>query len=168
MGEIIELHHRKLETNWGCMYHALYAFTGDERLLDEQLLCDVNESRWRLRVLEAGFLLIPWYVHPHEVCSPLVWRELEEKARFGGRVGFVVAVPSQVLDAERHQVAILLEEGTFKVSDSSREGLLEYDGIDKFLESHYARAFDIEMLSEARLEAHTRQEAEEFLQRGKT
>lgn len=167
IGEVqtVFLHHCKLKGRWGCMYHSLYAVSGDESLLDEEVLSDVSDMRWRVRALQLGFLIQPWYVHPSETCEPEDWRGLTDQLPPHAHVALLVSMPSHKLNGERHQVAVLLRgSGEVSVSDSSMDGLIDYDSEEAFLASRYAVAFSIEVLALTRLDAHPKVDAREWLE----
>jgi hypothetical protein len=113
----VRLHHRRPGGSWGSMYHALYAFTGQERLLEEELLSDVNDTRWRLRALELGYIFLPWYARPHGRCEAEIWRELVDKAPDGARAPSLSRLPPASGNPRQEWTAKYCEEVAADASD---------------------------------------------------
>lgn len=161
------LHHHQTEKPWGCLYYALHSHLQDESLL--QFVDDVSEARWRIRALERGIMIVPWYADQLQHCWPDTWHDLVERSR--GAIPLLITISSKVSPGSRHVVACKMRanlplqgDTSFEISDPSQPELQHFATLDKFLSSRYARAFQIETLASAVLEDHPFESAQEALE----
>lgn len=160
------LHHHQAETPWGCLYFSLYAHLQDESLLE--FIDDVSEARWRIRALERGIMIVPWYANQLQPCWPDTWNDLIERSL--GSIPLLITISSAVTPGSRHIVACKMRIGmpghaiTFEVSDASKPESEFFGTLDEFLGSRYAKAFQIETLVSTDIEAHPFESAREALE----
>lgn len=158
--------HRQADAPWGCLYYALHAHLQDDTLLD--FIDDVSEARWRIRALERGVMIVPWYADQLQHCWPDTWHDLIERS--SGSIPLLITVSSKAAPGSRHIVACKMRVGmshegiTFEVSDASQPEAQHFATLDEFLSSRYARAYQIETLISTDMEAHPFEPAGEALE----
>lgn len=149
----LDLWHAKQLNPWGCMYHAHYAATGDERFLanvDDMNTEGVARLNWRL-----GFWPLLWFTQLYDVrADEAVWRGILAKCP-GSYSVWLASIDSLRFDDTKHSVAVALnlpagstlENVPFAVvSCSSADDFVHYDTLEAFLASPYAGAYDITSL----------------------
>lgn len=153
--------HRPQQGQVGCMYHSAYAVLGDEDLL--QHADDVDAMRYYARLAATGWLVSTfWCTEPgFPVSPPELWDRLRQRFT-ASNPGGVLHAPllvniAGVTPGWLHQVAVLLPispgEDTVYVSDSNFHEPLQFTW-DGFLHSDYAKAYRVEMLGPADLDAY--------------
>lgn len=153
------LHHRPQPGQIGCLYHSLYALTGDESVLEHA--ADTSQPRFHVRLAEMGLLLFTFYCAeaPLPPTPPAFWEAL--RARFAANPLGATHAPLLVTIAGTtpgwtHQVALALtlQPGEdVLISDSNAPAPITVPW-DVFLASDYARAHTVEMLGPLDLDAY--------------
>ena len=145
------LHHRKQTERWGCIYHALYAVTGDASLLE--YASDISEPRARIRLHHLGYTLLP-------VLEP-DWTRYAEILRDGDAVHCILTI-SGICPGATHAVALELSGDGVTLSDSATPGLQRLTHT-QFQLSRYASPLLTEMLIPLKLDAFPVQDAGQAL-----
>lgn len=165
MGELM-LHHRKQESLWGCIYHALYALTGEESLLEH--VTDISDPRALIRLHQLGYALLP--LHVVKFAGPCadqadagLWRGLVSQLPEGASALLAVTVDGFIPNTQ-HAIAVELSRDEVAVSDSAHHALQLFD-LENFLSSRYSRANAIEALMPLDLDAFPAVNAGEELAR---
>ena len=160
------LHHQQADTPWACLYYALHAHLQDDTLLD--FIDDVSEARWRIRALERGVMIVPWYADQLQHCWPDTWHDLIERS--SGSIPLLITVSSKAVPGSRHIVACKMRVGmpghdlTFEVSNASQPEAEFFGTLEEFLTTRYARAYQIETFVSSDMEAHPFEPAGEALE----
>lgn len=164
------LHHRPQAALFGCMYHALYALTGDEGWLAH--VDDFSEPRWLARIQAQGGTVLVYYADlmldtrtPRHWWDALRWNIPAEGK--GGQATTHMPVLATVdgVSGRRHVIAVALPvngRDDVLISDSAAPALQVLTWAD-FLDSTYARASRVEQLLSADLDAYAHQSAAEYL-----
>lgn len=133
------LHHRKQAQLWGCIYHSLYAVTGDESMLEH--VDDLSELRALTRLHSAGLGVQTLHAAMFGGAQPTskeFWIELMGRAPAGGGWLMLLTVPAERSDV-RHAVAAGLYADRVIVSDSALDDYQVFSQTE-FLSSKYAQA----------------------------
>ena len=164
------LHHRPQAALFGCMYHALYALTGDESWLEH--VDDFSEPRWLARIQAQGCTVLVFFADlmfdtrtPPHWWDALRWNIPAEGK--GGQATTHLPVLATVdgVSGRRHVVAVALPvngRDDVLISDSAMPDLRVLTWAE-FLDSTYARASRVEQLLTADLNAFPHQSAAEYL-----
>ncbi|MBZ9752735.1 hypothetical protein K7W42_17985 [Deinococcus sp. HMF7604] len=155
------LHHRQQSGLVGCLYHSLYALTGDEAQLAH--VEDVSDARFAVRLAGQGLMAFPLWVTPSDgpVTETSFWTALRDRFTRDNVVGashapLLVAIPGTG-PPMLHSVALALPitptEETVQVSDSNFDTPLTFSWA-AFLLSDYSRAHRVEMLAPLELDAY--------------
>jgi hypothetical protein len=158
------LSHRKQEQSYGCLYHAAYAVTGDERFLSH--VENINVARYRAHLAECGYTEVMFFNNVWlSQADETVWRRLARTVR-NGHAPFVLEIDSPNFPGFRHMVAVdfpIREDVVHVVSDSTKDGLLVFANRAEFLASPYAKTYLIAYLQTTDLEHHLFESAAEAL-----
>ncbi len=169
----VPLHHRHQPEPWGCAYHATFALTGDETLLEH--VRDANPQRFAAHLAERGILRRTLYnCLWSDPVPPMFWERLLVRVGPQGQLPLIVWHESNALLAEHHAVALVLRgDGHVWVSDSKRPGIEEFsmgpangDGTDpeRFYGTRYARAREVTQLVPSDLSLYKFQDALEVME----
>lgn len=165
-------HHRRQSTIYGCLYHALYALTGDEQWLAHA--DDISDLRWLSRLHEQGGMLLTYYADNllHTPAPPGFWEALRghiapegEGDRPTTHLPLLVTIEGLSGLDRRHLVAIALPvEGRDDVwvSDSAADVPQQF-AFAEFLTSRYARASEVVQLLPADVDTYPYQSGAEFI-----
>ncbi len=158
------LHHQKQPERFGCLYHALYAITGDERAL--QYTEDISELRFHARAVQLGYLLLPLYVCDAPLGGRFGmgwWDALRARVPAAEPLPVMVSIEQRHDPRVHHVVALCLRhDGPVTVSDSSADTFLTLDW-HTFQASPYARAFRVEGIGTTDVDAYPYESARERL-----
>lgn len=159
-----DLHWARQDGYTGCMYHTLYALTGDAVLLSPEYKQDHNFVRWVLAAIERGY--IPETVY----CDSSSWREelgtdalrpmpkanwLQATWRYPEQeehcmwAVFALCMPSRRRQRAQHMVALMVGwvdgDWRFGVSDSTapQDGVQWFEGSQAFTDSPYGTVFEV-------------------------
>ena len=152
-GRTVDFWHAKQVNPWGCMHHALYAATGEEKVLEH--IDDLNTVGRVALLWQLGYWEITWYTM---LCKQRadadVWRAILERNPKDW-LAWIVSIDSLRFDDTVHTVAVAfnlsgctdLHGVPFAVvSDSGEDDFVQYATFDAFVASPYAAAYDIETL----------------------
>lgn len=155
------LEHKPQGAPNGCLYHALFAITGDPDVLT--FAGDISDARFYSRLAEFGMISLVLYACPPELArptDPAFWqhyRDLFTRANTTGArfVPLLVTVNGLTM---QHAVAVALPVhraagDTVIISDSNapEPHTLTWE---QFTRSEYARANRVEMLGPADVDAY--------------
>lgn len=150
------LYHRPQTRLYGCLYHSLYALTGDEHWLEH--VEDVSRPRWHARLHAAGLMVMAYWDAEliEQSCPPELWARLREWGQ--GQEGFThipMLATIHGIRAGHHIVGLALPvgDGPVWVSDSARHELQTLT-LEEFLSSPYASAYAVEALAPADLNVY--------------
>ena len=157
------LEHRQQFGPVGCLYHSLYAVTGDEAMLDPGHVHDTSDARFLIRLSKWGLLAFPFWVTGANgaTTDPAFWESLRGRFTRDNTVGathapVLVAIPGST-ERWLHSVAVALpispEQDAVQVSDSEFPAPLTFSWAG-FLASAYATAHRVEMLGPLDLDAY--------------
>lgn len=137
---------------YGCMYHAAYAATGSELFLAPEWCQDLSRPRFETRLANLGYFTTSYYTDwdTYEPTSPDWWARTVFLRRHDLHVGraLLLTVASETMPGCTHLVAARFErDDTVEISDSRRSGT-EVLSLDAFMDTHYARAHEVEGLWE--------------------
>lgn len=150
MTDTPRLFHRRQLVPYGCMYHSAYALTGDEALLEHA--CDVSRTRFHANLAQHGYFLRAFHMDwcYYGQMYPAWWeaaRALRHEAL--GGLGLLLTIDSERLPGYTHMVAARVHRsGLVMVSDSGKPSAFGLD-FDEFLNSPYARAYEVDGLFRA-------------------
>ncbi|WP_027480537.1 hypothetical protein [Deinococcus pimensis] len=158
------LWHRKQAERFGCIYHALYAITGDEGVLAH--VGDISEARMRTRMTKLGLFTMPVFANHGDFTDATpraFWDTYREMFAHDepGHAYLLLSVPSRRVANNWHAVAVKLPNlaaDTVEVSDSSEDDVLVYTW-PEFLASWYAHAHVVESVHVADLSLYPFEDA---------
>ncbi len=148
-GENTSLFHKKQENPWGCMYHVLYAITGDESLLE--FVDDLSVEGMYKRAVERGNL--PWTLYTtiaRRKAGMEFWGDM--LARWP-KTSILLDLSIDSIQYKefgiRHAVGVLFnlrgEAGVnfpfAVVSDSGVDDFRSYDSLEEFVDSPYGQPY---------------------------
>lgn len=164
------LRHRPQAALYGCMYHALYALTGDEGWLAH--VDDFSEPRWLARIQAEGGAVLVYYADLLlDTRTPPMWwdalRAIIPADGQGGRPTTHMPLLATVdgLSGRRHLVALALPvvgRDDVHISDSALPDLQVLTWAE-FQASPYARASRVEQIIPGDLNHYAHQSAAEIL-----
>ncbi len=145
-----DLHHRKQAQRWGCMYHAIYALTGDEALLEQ--VDDISLPRWFCAIHQQGLIASPLYAHHENIAGEREWDLVSMLLMCTGTHRLLMCIDSLTRPGSRHQIAVVADFDQMKavVSDSTADGIQVMDW-EAFRAGPYARAYEVLWIGEAHL-----------------
>lgn len=159
------LYHRSQRHLYGCMYHALYALTGDESWLEH--VDDLSEFRWLARLHASDAVLLTYFAD--QVRDTTTPPEFWDTLRANVKLPDIVHLPLLVTIAGRgsfgrHVVAIALPvaDDSVWVSDSALDGL-RHLSYAEFLQSEFARAYMVQALAPAGVEHYPHESGAEYV-----
>ncbi|MFC6592402.1 hypothetical protein ACFP81_10625 [Deinococcus lacus] len=152
------LHHKLQRLSYGCLYHALFAITGDEAWLEH--VDDVSQPRWHARLHAAGLMVMTYWSSEliEQPCPAEFWTVLRERfaALPGVPTHISLLVTVKGLNVGHHIVAVALpvsEDHPAIISDSAKNSLWEMPLAD-FLLSPWAEAYAVESIAPAEVDAY--------------
>jgi hypothetical protein len=143
--------HRPQPELYGCMYHAAYAVTHDESLLDH--VGDISNGRFYARLHGLGLMVITAYAAALPIASD-DWAML---LQLDGTT-FLLTIDAERIPGMCHMVAAEVHALGVTVSDSRRAGLQHFTAAE-FLASEYAAAYRVEAPAPAELDAYPHEDA---------
>lgn len=149
------LHHQQQPELYGCLYHALYALTGDPDVLEH--VDDLSNARFYARLHGWGLMVItPWadYSDPAATTPCRFWEAVTSEHP----QPYLLTVATERLPGFRHAVAALVSTRSVSISDS-RHACPFTLTFREFLDSEYAQAFLVEQLLPAELDAYPHEDA---------
>jgi hypothetical protein len=157
------LSHRRQEQSYGCLYHAAYAVTGDERLLAH--VENINVARYRAHLAECGYTEVMFFNNVWlSQADEMIWRRLARTTRSSHP--FVLEIDSPNFPGFRHMVAVQYpgrEDAPHFVSDSTKDGIVVFANRAEFLASPYAKTYLIAYVQTTDLGDHPFESAAEAL-----
>lgn len=148
----MSLRHRRQPKVWGCIYHALYAVTGDESLLEHA--DDLSEFRALTRLHALGYGVYTLHAAMFggaQPTTPEFWREVTAQIPAGEAHVLLMTVEGVHPDL-RHAVAMALCRDEAVISDSALPELIRLS-LPDFLETKYARASEVQSVFPLDLDA---------------
>lgn len=158
------LHHRPQRHLYGCMYHAIFAFTGDLHWLEH--VDDLSEPRWLSRLHAAGATVLTYYADlmTDTRAAPAFWQKLREHMPEESKK-LPLLVTCDGLGGLRHLVALEFHrDGSVAISDSALSGLRAMTFLE-FLRSNYSSASMVQQLMTADVDAYPHESGAEFVSR---
>jgi hypothetical protein len=147
----VSLCHRRQPENWGCIWYAAYAITGDGRLLEHTE--EIHPVRYQIILAQHGWLFEHVYNHAYKTrATPDFWEALVASGY--GDIALMLHIDSLNHPGLQHAVALWLpkEAGAFHwVSDSTRPEMVLFDDRAAFLASPYSRPYEVAYLLDASL-----------------
>lgn len=158
------LFHRPQKYLYGCLYHAIFAFTGDEYWLEH--IEDFSEPRWLARLAAQGATVLTYYADLMTDTHTTVefWEKLRDNIPEGTE-SLPLLITVDGISSRRHLVAMRLpRNGDVVISDSALSGLRSMS-FQAFLTSNYANASGVQQLLAADVDAYPHESAPEFIAR---
>lgn len=149
------LYHRQQPELYGCMYHALYAVTGDDAVL--QHAHDLSNARFYARIHALGAMVVTaWadFGNHAAVCGPELWRALVRSQP----QTFLLTVPAERLPGHRHLIAVEISWAGARISDSRRPAIQAMT-FEEFLASPLHQAYLVEQVASADVDDYPYEDA---------
>lgn len=156
------LHHRPQRHLYGCMYHAIFAFTGDSHWLEH--VDDLSEPRWLSRLHAAGATVLTYYADlmTDTRTKAAFWDKLRQNMPEGSEK-LPLLVTCDGLSGMRHLVALEFHrDGSVVISDSALSGLRTMTCAE-FLDSNYSSASMVQQLMTADVDAYPHESGAEYV-----
>ena len=146
----MKLHHERQTRPYGCLYHAVYALTGDRRWLEDEYVNEFSNFRFLCNLAERRHTLFPVYVNNMDDHTPVPdgwWDTLKARLTAADEYAeLLVAIQSTQHPKLHHAVALILHPtGGVRISDSNQPAVVDLSWSD-FLASPYARTLRVEVL----------------------
>ncbi|THF70493.1 hypothetical protein E7T06_07250 [Deinococcus sp. Arct2-2] len=146
------LHHKRQAELWGCLYHTLYALTGDTAVLEH--VRDISNARFYCRLHEMGLMAVA--LHKGAPAEPEFWETLNPD----GAHSLLLTVPADHLQGVEHAVAVELWPGRSACISDSKQPTHQWVDWAAFLASPYGRPLSVEVLAVADLNRYPAEDAE--------
>ena len=154
----VKLHHAPQQNPWGCLWHAMYAVTGDAAFLRPEYSTEVHWLRVDIIAFSLGWLATPIFTdnalgHAARV-SPGFWSKMQRLA-CAHTSGLLVVVGYEMPGGLGHAVGVAFQtDGQVSISDSLYLEIITVN-MQAFLKTDYAaRACIVQQVLEARLDAY--------------
>lgn len=164
----MNLFHRRQKHLYGCLYHALYAVTGNEAWLEH--VDDLSELRWLTRLHQDSAVLLTYFADQVQdtTTTPEFWEALRQNVDLPGVTHLPLLVTIEGRGGfGRHVLALALpvsHDDTVEISDSALDGLT-YLPYREFLQSEFARAYMVQAAAPADLDAYAHESGAEYVSR---
>jgi hypothetical protein len=145
------LHHQHQTELYGCLYHALYALTGDFSVLEH--VRDISNARFYCRLHDMG--LFAAALHRGPPVKSDFWDRLDP----GGPHALLLTLPAERMEDVGHAVAVELWPGQSACVSDSKQITHQWFGWEAFLGSPYGHPLSVEVLAVADLSRYPAQDA---------